>query len=438
MSATLFSGGRVVDVREGVSREAVVLVRDGEIASVDPGPPSPRRPKAGEVGDRPDAGAAGQPHDLTVVDLAGRYLLPGLITAHAHPGLMDGFRNELAGVDEARMRRDLRMWARFGVTTVQGLGTDRPVGFDVMRDRRRDEARYLTVGHGFGVKGGAPPLHIDPPGPYRESDPAFIRRALEELRGSGASGVKIWYDDWYGQMPRMSAEVARTVIEASATLGLRTYAHVYSVDDAKDLVRLGIRTLAHMPRDRVADAELWSLMRERDVAVLPTLVVPDSNIVWLDRPAFVDDPLFRLAVSDEGAAVVRSNTFLDGIRAKEEFAHLRPDLTNALANVHGAYGAGVRFGFGTDAGVSQRTVGYGEHRELELLTECGVPPRDAIRMATLGSAEVLGRDDRGEIVPGRIADLVVLREDPLTDVRAMRTIDSVWIDGAQVAGPLKP
>ena len=87
--------------------------------------------------------------------------------------------------------------------------------------------------------------------------------------------------------------------------------------------------------------------------------------------------------------------------------------------------------------MSQRTVGYGEHRELELLTECGVTPRDAIRMATLGSAEVLGRDDRGELAPGRVADLSVLREDPLADVRALRTIQSVWIDGAQVAGALQ-
>lgn len=429
MSSTLFANARVVDVRAGTTRDADVLVTDGRIASVGPS----AGPGAAPAG---TGGRAGHAPGARVVDLAGRHLMPGLLTIHAHPGLMEGFRNDTAGLDEPRMRRDLRMWARFGVTTVQGLGTDRPFGFGVMRERGEGESRYLTVGHGFGVQGGAPPLQIDPPGPYRESDPQFIRRALEALRDDGASGVKIWYDDWYGQMPRMSAEVARLVIETSARLGLRSYAHVYRVDDAKELVRLGLRTLAHMPRDRVADDELWSLMRERDAAVVPTLIVPDSNIVWLDRPAFLDDPLFRLAVPD--AAFLRSDGFLDAIRAKKEFPHLRPDLTNALANVHGAYEAGVRFGFGTDAGVSQRTVGYGEHRELELLTECGVPPAEAVRMATLGAAEVLGLHDRGEIAAGRMADLVVLREDPLADVRALRTIESVWVDGAQVAGALQP
>ena len=180
-------------------------------------------------------------------------------------------------------------------------------------------------------------MHIDPPGPYRVSDPAFIREALQALRDQGASAVKLWYDDWYGQMPRMALDVARLVIEQSAALGLRSYAHVYRVDDAKELVRLGLRTLAHMPRDRVADEELWALMRERDVAVIPTLVVPDSNIVWLDRPAFLDDPLFRLAVPTGVPDHLRSEEFHAGIRAKAEFPRLRPDLVDAMANVAGAY-----------------------------------------------------------------------------------------------------
>lgn len=442
MSEVLFANGRIVDVREGVVREAVVLVRDGEIVSVDPGPPVPSAGRSASIVGRPSgAGEDGLPGggerpDASVVDLAGRYLLPGLLSLHVHPGLMQGFRNDPNGVDEARARRDLAIWPRFGVTTVQGLGTDRPYAFQVIRDRRPGEARYLSVGHGFGVRGGVPPFHIDPPGPYRESDPGFIQGALEELRERGASGVKLWYDDWYGQLPKMPAEIARLIIETSARLGLRTYAHVYRVADAKELVRLGVRTLAHMPRDRAADEELWTLMKADDVAVIPTLTVPDANVVYLDRPSFLDDPQVTSRLPEGAVALVRSEEYLAAIRAKPEFGRLRQDLVDALVNVAAAYRAGVRFAFGTDAGVSQRIVGFGEHRELGLLVTAGVRPADAIRMATLGSAEVLGRADLGEIAAGRRADLVVLREDPLAEVRAMRTIESVWIDGARVAGPL--
>lgn len=412
----LFTDCRLVDVRAGVVREGDLLVRDGRIAAT------------GRIA----AAAAG----AEALDLGGRYVLPGLLSLHVHPGMMEALRTDANGLDEPRMRRDLSLWARFGVTTVQSMGTDRDVAFDVARARRPGEARLLTVGHGFGVRDAVPQFQMDPPGPLRESDPARVRPILEDLRARGASGVKLWYDDWYGQYPRMAEAVARAIIEGAAQLGLRTYAHVYRVDDAKALVRMGVSTLAHMPRDRVADAELWALMREHDVAVVPTLIVPDSNIVWLDEPAFLDDPLFRLAVPADAPAYLRSAAYHAQIRAKPEFPRLRHDLADAMANVGGAHAAGVPFGFGTDTGVSQRVVGYGEHRELELLVASGVGPAAAIRMATLDSAAVLGRDDLGELAAGRSADLVVLREDPLRDVRALRTIEAVWIAGERVAGRL--
>lgn len=415
MTARLFTGGRLVDVRAGVVRDGDLLVRDGRIVAT---------------------ARAADGSGAEAVALGGRYVLPGLLSLHVHPGMMAALHTDADGLDEARMRRDLALWARFGVTTVQSMGTDRDVAFDVARARRPGEARLLTVGHGFGVRDAVPQFRMDPPGPLREDDPARIRPILEDLRARGASGVKLWYDDWYGQYPRMPEPVARAILDGAAALGLRTYAHVYRVDDAKALVRMGVRTLAHMPRDRVADPELWSLMRDHDVAVVPTLIVPDSNIVWLDAPAFLDDPLFRLAVHEDGPAYLRSAEYHAGIRAKPEFPRLRQDLADALANVGGAHAAGVGFGFGTDAGVSQRIVGYGEHRELELLVASGVPAAHAIRMATLDSAAILGRDDLGELAAGRAADLIVLREDPLRDVRALRTIEAVWIAGERVAGRL--
>lgn len=406
-------------MRAGVVREADVVVRDGAIDSI------------------VDAGTASA-DDATTEDLEGRYLMPGLLSIHVHPGLMDGFRNDPNGVNEQRTRRDLAVWARFGVTTVQALGTDRPYAFDVARSRRPGEARLLTVGHGFGVKGGVPPFHMDPPGPLRESEPGVLRAALEDLRRRGASGVKLWYDDWYGQHPKMARDVARFVIETSAEVGLRSYAHVYAVDDAKELIQLGLRTLAHMPRDRVADDELWALMRERDVAVVPTLTVPDANVVYLDRPSFLEDPVVLATLPDGGKEYVTSDAYVAAVRAKPEFGRLRQDLADATANVGGAYRAGVKIAFGTDAGVSQRIVGFGEHRELGLLVGAGMSPVDAVRSATIIAAEVVGRADLGEIAPGKRADLLVLREDPLAEVRALRSIESVWIDGERAAGALAP
>ena len=171
-------------------------------------------------------------------------------------------------------------------------------------------------------------------------------------------------------------------------------------------------------------------MLGRGTAVIPTLAVPESNVAFLDRPAWVDDPLFGRFLPPGSREYVRDEAFLATIRAKAEFPELRPDVERAMRNTGLLYQAGVRFGFGTDTGVSNRVIGFYEHRELELLVRAGVRPIDALRMATIDSAGVLGQEgELGQIAPGYRADLLVLRADPLANVANTRTIDSVWVDG---------
>jgi imidazolonepropionase-like amidohydrolase len=418
--ATLFRGAAVVDVVAGTVRPATdVLVADGEIR---------------EVGTGLAADGA------RVVELHGRYLMPGLISLHVHPGMMVGLRMDPDGMTPERVIRDLQVWLRYGVTTVQAMGSDRRFVWDVRAEQERGAflgARLFSVGHGFGVRGGVPPFQMDPPGPVRETEPGAVRRVLEELAAHGASGVKLWYDDWYGQFPKMAPEVARTIIETARELGLRSYAHVYRVDDAKTLIGFGLDVLAHMPRDRAADDDLAELMRGQDVAAIPTLAVPESNVAFVDRPAWVDDPLLDRFLPSGSREQLRDEAFIQSIRAKPEFPNLRADLERALDNTARLHRAGARVGFGTDTGVSNRIVGFYEHRELELLVQAGIRPADALRMATVESARVLGQEGSlGEIAPGRRADLLVLRADPLTDVRNARTIEQVWLDGVHACGAL--
>jgi imidazolonepropionase-like amidohydrolase len=417
---TLFRRANVVDVAAGTVRSgADVLVVDGRIERV---------------------GESIGPNGAHVVELAGRYLLPGLIGLHVHPGMMVGLRMDPNRQTPERMVHDLRVWLRHGVTTVQAMGSDRAFGFDLQQEQRSGAflgARLFSVGHGFGVRGGVPPFQMDPPGPVRETEPEAIRRIVEDLARRGANGVKIWYDDWYGQMPKMTPDVARTIVEACRRLGLTSYAHVYRVDDAKLLIGFGLDVLAHMPRDREADRELVDLMLERGTAVIPTLAVPESNVAFVDRPTWVDDPLLGRFLPPGSREYLRDEAFLTSIRQKPEFPQLHPDLGRALRNVELLYRAGVRIGFGTDTGVSNRVIGFYEHRELELLVRAGVTPADALRMATLTSAEIVGQQGTlGEVAPGRRADLVVLRENPLENVRNTRTIESVWLDGVRACDAL--
>jgi len=371
----LLRGGRWLDVRRGALVKGDLLLDGDRIAAT-----------------TTDAA------DAEVIDCADLVLIPGLIDLHTHPGIMDDRgENDGQGLTADRMRRDLATWLRHGVTTVLSLGLDRDLAF-ALAVGREPGARLLTAGHGFGVEGGVPPFRMDPPGALRETDTRVLHRTLEAAASSGAVATKLWYDDWYGRFPKMAPEIARFVITTAAELKMRSYAHVYAVDDARSLVEWGVRGFAHMPRDRVADASLWDLLRERDVAMIPTLTVPATNLEHLGDVAI---------------------------------ERRREDMRCANENVAGAYRAGVRFGFGTDAGVSHRVVGASEHSELELLVAAGVSAADALRMATLGSAEILGRDDLGELAPGKYADVVALRDDPLADITAIRDIVHIWSEGVR-------
>jgi imidazolonepropionase-like amidohydrolase len=92
----------------------------------------------------------------------------------------------------------------------------------------------------------------------------------------------------------------------------------------------------------------------------------------------------------------------------------------------------VGLAFGTDTGPPGRFQGYFEHLELELLADAGLSPAAILAMATRGAADCLGLADMGDLAVGRWADLVVLTGDPLADIRASRTIESVWIGGRRL------
>jgi imidazolonepropionase-like amidohydrolase len=417
----LLRRARIVDVTRGAVRDGMdVRVADGKIQAVGIGLPDT---------------------DAMVVDMAGRYLMPGLISIHSHPGIMLGLRMDPNGQTPERIKQHLAVFLRYGVTTIQGLGTDRPSAFDVQREQRRPGtllgARFLTVGGGFAAPSGIPPFRMEPPVIARDTERAAIRHGLEDRASRGASGVKIWYDAWYGQFPKMTPDVAQVIIEEGARVNLRTYAHVYNVDDAKALIRSGLHAVGHMPRDREVDSELINLMLERNVPVIPTLALAESNYIFVDRPSWVDDPLFGKFLPPGSADYLKDEAFLATYRARKEFPQLGPDRERASLNVAKLHAAGVPFGFGTDTGVANRVPGFYEHRELELLVGAGVSPADALRMATVGSAEIIGQKGvLGEIAPGRRADLVVLRANPLQTIRNTRTIDMVWLDGVQACGAL--
>lgn len=184
----------------------------------------------------------------------------------------------------------------------------------------------------------------------------------------------------------------------------------------------------HSVRDRKIDKNLIALMKDKNIAYIPTLQLDDAAFVYAEKPAWMKDEFFKKALDPGVEKWLASSAY----KPKEIN---RKNLKIAQANVVALYRAGVRVGLGTDSGATiNRIQGFAEHRELELLVQAGLTPMETIHIATGQSASILGIENtRGVLAAGKVADLLVLNADPLNDIRNTRNIHAVWLEGVKVA-----
>ena len=230
----------------------------------------------------------------------------------------------------------------------------------------------------------------------------------------------------------MTPEVYRTVIDEAHERDLRLAAHLFYLEDAKDLLTSGADFLAHSVRDADIDDEFLRLVTEADVCYCPTLTREVSTFVYKDRPDFFDDPFFLRPANMEEVNALSDADRQRGVRESRSAALYEEALVVALRNVKAASEGGVTVAFGTDTGPLGRFQGFFEQMELELMARAGLSPSDILASATRDAAQCLGLDDVGTLEAGKWADFVVLDEDPLSDILNMRSLESVWIAGNRV------
>ena len=229
----------------------------------------------------------------------------------------------------------------------------------------------------------------------------------------------------------MSPEVYTAIIEAAHRHGLPLAAHLFYLDDAKGLLNAGADFVAHSVRDQPVDDELIDLLLEFDVCYCPTLTREVSTFVYETRPDFFDDPFFTAEAAPAVVAALEDPERQARYRGPGPTAY-KAALEMALRNLKALADDGVTIAMGTDSGPPARFQGYFEHLELELMAEAGLTPMQILVSATGDAARCLQRDDIGTLQPGRAADFVVVTGNPLADITATRTIESVWIAGNRV------
>lgn len=367
-----------------------------------------------------------------VEDLKGRYVLPGLIDNHVHLGLVNGITQDLKYQTPENIEKQLHLYAAYGITSVQTLGTEKDLIFPLRnaeRAGRPDMARVFTVGQGVvfkGSYGGVPGLD------QSVATPQEARHMVDEEVAKGADAIKLWVDDEFGAMSsRMPPEISSAVIDEAHKDGKKAIAHIFYYDNAAELTREGVNGFAHEVRDRAVDAGLLGQMKAKGVWQMAATLSREASFTYKMLP-FLDDPFFSRGVTPEVLAELRSPERIKKLGSAPNFPKYAPTLRYAMQNFAAEAKAGVRYGMGTDSGPTARFPGYFAHWELELMVKAGITPLQAITAATGHNAEFLGAKDIGTVQTGKWADLLVLDKNPLADIRNTRTIHEVFIAGRKV------
>lgn len=355
-------------------------------------------------------------------DLSGRVVLPGIVNAHGHVGATVGLESRPDGYTPEHLKRQLALYAKYGVTTVVSLGDDREAGFTLRGENAGESlnrSRLYLAGPVIAAK-----------------TPEEARAAVDAAAKLKPDWIKIRVDDNLGTTEKMRPDVYRAVIARAHEHNLRVAAHLFYLADAKELLRAGADYLAHSVRDAPVDRELIDLMRSRNVCLCPTLMREVSTFVYESRPAFFDDPFFTREADPQVIAALEDPARMAGVAKSRSAQRYKKALEVARANVKALHQAGVRLAAGTDTGPPARFQGYFEHLELEEMVKSGLTPAQTIASATGTAARCLGLAETvGTLQPGRYADFLVLTRDPLDDIRNTRTIESIWISGNQLQFP---
>jgi len=350
------------------------------------------------------------PDNATVIDLQGKFIIPGLINAHGHVGEVKGI--EGGHYSKENVVDNLEIYARYGITTVVSLGGDKQEAESVraVNDTTPDKHARLYI---------AGEVINDVP-------------TVDSNKALGVDWMKIRVDDNLGTSQKMSEETYKAIIARSHELGYKIATHMYYLDDAKKLLQAGSDMMAHSVRDKPVDEEFIKLMKDRNVCYCPTLTRELSTFVYEQTPAWFNDPFFTKEYDTITIQPLKDPGRQEQVRNSKNAQTYKKQLPVAMANLKTLSDQGIPIVFGTDSGVPTRFPGYFEHIEMAMMAEAGLTPMQILTSATRTAADCMDLKDVGTLQEGKWADFIVLNADPLGDIKNTRSIESVWIGGQAI------
>lgn len=394
-AVVFFDNVRVFDGKQVIPK-ADVLVRNGLIKKVDP------------------THATTPPTGATVVGGTGKTLMPGLIDGHTHMLTV----------------RDMKDALLYGVTTVVSAGENPGVREYTQCTGPQTNRADLIPSSYFATTTGSHGTEL-PPEFFGEipllTHVSQVPGWVDDRIAEGAHHIKVIYEDHSKfqetPAPKLPIEIVEALVDDAHAKGLDVIGHATTTADAKELLKAGVDGLTHVPVDPI-DQEFLDLMVDTGAHMTPTLDVERAGDGVTLGVGELTDP-------DLSPWLSPTNLFFLGLTPPPGFGD-RWSYTDSRNNLAQIKAAGITVLAGTDNANPGVTTGAGMHRELELLVDAGLTPKQALRSATNKVAKAYGLSDRGMVKEGKLADLLLVNGNPTDDVLDSRKIAGIWRIGTPV------
>jgi imidazolonepropionase-like amidohydrolase len=366
------------------------------------------------------------PAGMRTIDLGNATILPGLIDAHDHLTSQRGeYYSDLfrrSPIDAAiRAPSYARTTLNAGFTTVRNVAASEYIDVSlrnaindgsIVGPRMQVSAIAISTTGGHGdLIGFSPYLKIDRFSGVADGVDEIRKRVRENVkRGADlikvSSGAGVLSEEESAGAPQFSLEELQALVEEATRWGRKVAAHAHGADAIRQAVEAGVTSVEH---GGLVDAETIRMMVAKGTFLVPDIL---TDVFILEHGAELGLP----------PQIIEKERSLRG--------HQDVNWTRAFK-------AGVKFAFGTDAGVFP----HGENaRQFALLVKhIGISPADAIRMATVNAAELMGWSDKvGQIKSGYYADIIAVDGDPLADVTELERVRWVMKGGVEYVNAHSP